>query len=87
MWMAEKGRLQSTVLVKKMLRISTQLEDIAETLGSHETRMHSARDIEVVSQSAEWLALDPGVGSIEKANERRDHKRVHPGRSISALPT
>jgi hypothetical protein len=69
MWMAEKGRLQSTVLVKQMVSISTQLQGIAGTLSGHETGMQSAQDIEVVSQLAEWLALDPNVGSIEKAKE------------------
>jgi hypothetical protein len=68
-WMAEKGRLQSTVLVKEMVSISTQLESIAGTLSSHETGIRSAQDIEAVIQLTEWLALDPSVGSIEKAQE------------------
>ena len=67
--MAKKGRLQSTVLVKKMLSISTEPLDIAGTLSGHETGFHCGEDIEVVSQLAEWLTRDPSVGSIEKANE------------------
>jgi hypothetical protein len=68
-WMSEQGRLQSTVLAKSMLSISAQLDEIARVLSSHETGLRNAQDIEIVSQLAEWMALDPSVGSIEEAKE------------------
>jgi hypothetical protein len=66
-WMAEEGRLNSGSVANSLIMISRQLDEISTLLAAHETGLHNAHDIEVVSQLAEHLSLDPTIGSMTKA--------------------
>ena len=68
-WIAEKGRLESSLLADTLLSMSKHLDEIVGILRGHETGVRNALDIELVSQLAEHLALDPTVRSIATAKE------------------
>ena len=46
-----------------------ELNKVAKILSGHETGLHEIHDIEIVSQLAEILALDPEVGLPEQADK------------------
>ena len=46
-----------------------ELSKVAEILSGQETGLHEVHDIEIVSQLATILALDPEVGSRQQANQ------------------
>src|ERR1700694_645997 len=69
LWSAEHDRLDIAPLVKTFTAIGGDLEGIAKILGGHETGLHEIHDIEIVSQLANILALDPEVGSRRQADQ------------------
>jgi hypothetical protein len=68
-WSADANRLDIAPLVKTFAAMSKELNKAAKILRGHETGLRAARDIEIVSQLAEILALDPEVGSRGKADK------------------
>jgi hypothetical protein len=68
-WMAEKGRLDSRQVAKSLISMSKQLNEIGTMLKGHETGIRDAGHTEIVSQLAEYMALEPTVGSIPAAQE------------------
>jgi hypothetical protein len=65
------------------------LEQMAKVLSGHETGLHEAHDVEIVSHLASILAEDPEVGSRKKANKlidsfRRDAAKLAHACSITA---
>jgi hypothetical protein len=68
-WSAEDNRLDIAPLAKTFTAMSRELKKVAEILSGHETGLHEIHDIEIVSQLAMILALDPEVGSRRQADE------------------
>jgi hypothetical protein len=74
-WSAEHYRLDISPLVKTFTAMRGDLDGIAKILSGHETGLREIHDIEVVSQLATILALDPEVGSRQQADELIDSFR------------
>jgi hypothetical protein len=68
-WSAERDRLDISPLAKTFTAIGRELDEVTKILGGHETGLHEVHDIEVVSQLATLLALDPEVGSRQQADK------------------
>ena len=68
-WSAEDNRLDIAQLVQTFTAMSKELKKVAEILSGHEAGLHQTHDIEVVSQLAMILALDPEVGSRRQADQ------------------
>ena len=68
-WSAEEERLESSPIINALRSTAQHLDEIAIMLAGHETGLRSTRDMELVSQLAEYMALDPTVGSIDRAHE------------------
>src|SRR5436305_10882102 len=74
-WSAEQDRLDISPLVKTFTIMRRDLQRMAKVLGGHETGLHEAHDIEIVSHLASILAEDPEVGSRQQANKLIDSFR------------
>src|ERR1700716_1131958 len=68
-WSAEDNRLDIAPLAKTFTAMGKELKKVAEILSGHETGLHEIHDIEIVSQLAMILALDPEVGSRRQADK------------------
>jgi hypothetical protein len=68
-WSAEDNRLDIAPLAQTFTAMSKELKKIAEILSGHETGCREIHDIEIVSQLAMMLALDPEVGSRQQADK------------------
>jgi hypothetical protein len=68
-WSAEDNRLDIAPLAKTFTAMAKELKKVAEILSGHETGLHEIHDIEIVSQLAMILALDPEVGSRQQADK------------------
>ena len=68
-WSAEDNRLDIAPLAKTFTAMGKELEKVAEILSGHETGLREIHDIEIVSQLADILALDPEVGSRRQADQ------------------
>src|ERR1700674_2433741 len=81
LWSAEHDRLDIAPLAKTFTAIGRDLDKVAKILGGHETGLREIHDIEMVSQLATILALDPEVGSRRQADQliasfRRDAAKM-----------
>ncbi len=68
-WSADDNRLDIAPLLKTFSVMGRELNKSAKVLSGHETGLREIQDIEIVSQLAMILALDPGVGSRPQADE------------------
>jgi hypothetical protein len=68
-WSAEDNRLDIAPLAQTFTTMGKELKKVAEILSGHEEGLHQFHDIEVVSQLAMILALDPEVGSRRQADK------------------
>jgi hypothetical protein len=68
-WSAEDNRLDISPLAKTFTAMGQELKKVAEILSGHETGLREIHDIEIVSQLAMILALDPEVGSRQRADK------------------
>jgi hypothetical protein len=69
LWSAEHDRLDIAPLAKTFTAIGRDLDRVAKILCGHETGLREIHDIEMVSQLATILALDPEVGSRQQADK------------------
>jgi hypothetical protein len=69
LWSAEHNRLDIAPLAKTLMAMNRELDGMSRLLSGHETGLHERHDIEVVSQLATILALDPEVGSRQQADK------------------
>jgi len=67
-WSAEENRLDIAPLAQTFTAMGKELKKVAEILSGHEEGLHQIHDIEIVSQLAMILALDPEVGSRQHAD-------------------
>jgi len=68
-WFSEQQRVEVSPVAKSLRSIGISLDETARTLRGHETGFHTDVEIEIVSQIKNYLALDPTVGSVEKADD------------------
>jgi hypothetical protein len=68
-WMSEQSRLDKSIVATALLTTAKNLSEASALLGGLETGLHSDVEIAVASRAAEYLAMDPGVGSVRKAQE------------------
>jgi hypothetical protein len=68
-WLAEQQRLEVSPIAKALLSTAKNLGEVSLLLGGLETGIHSDLEIAVATRTAEYLALDPAVGSLAKAQE------------------
>jgi hypothetical protein len=68
-WSAEDNRLDVAPLAKTFTAMGKELKKVAKVLSGHEEGLHEIHDIEIVSQLAMILALDPEVGSRQQADK------------------
>jgi hypothetical protein len=68
-WMSEQQRLEVSAVGKALLSAAGNLNEVSTLLGGLETGIHSDLEIAVASRAAEYLAMDPTVGSLDKARE------------------
>jgi hypothetical protein len=68
-WWNENARLDSAAVAQALISISQKLDKIRTTLNAHSTGPRNTLDIEIVSQLAGYIALDPNVGSITAAKD------------------
>ena len=68
-WSAERDRPDISPLAKTIATIGSDLDAVAKILKANETGAHEPQDVEVVSQLAIILALDPEVGSRRQADK------------------
>ena len=68
-WFAETYRVEVSQTAGALLSTGRLLDECVQTLSGLETGIRSAADIEVTSRVATILALDPHIGSIDKAKE------------------
>jgi hypothetical protein len=80
-WMSEQQRLEASSVAGSLLATARSLDEASLVLGGFETGLHSDLEIAVASRIAKYLALDPTVGSLAKAQElissfRQDAARI-----------
>ena len=68
-WMSEQQRLEVSVVGKVLLSTAKNLSEASALLGGLEIGIHSDLEIAAASHVAEYLAMDPTVGSLGKAGE------------------
>jgi hypothetical protein len=68
-WLSEQQRVEVSPVAKSLRSIGVSLGEAARTLQGHETGFHTDIEIEIVSQIKNYMALDPTVGSVEKADD------------------
>jgi hypothetical protein len=68
-WLSEQQRLEVSAVAKAFLSIAKDLSEVSRLLGGIEAGLHSDFEIAVAHRTAEYLALDPTVGSLAKAQE------------------
>jgi hypothetical protein len=80
-WMSEQQRLEVSPVGKALLSTAKSLNEVSALLGGLKPGIHSDLEIAVASRTVEYLAMDPTVGSLDKARElvsafQRDDARV-----------
>jgi hypothetical protein len=68
-WSMEDNRLDVALLAKTFAAMGKELKKVTKILSGHETGLREIHDITIVSQLAVLLALDPEVGSLQRANK------------------
>ncbi|SRR6266849_9367673 len=66
-WMAEEERLEIAPVAKALLSIGRNLTEISTALDALNTGFHAEFDIEVAHLLARYLAVDPTIGSLDRA--------------------
>src|SRR5262249_11707673 len=80
-WMSEQQRLEVSAVGKALLSMAKNLNEVSGLLGGLETGIHSDLEIAVTSRMVGYLAMDPAVGSHDRAREfvsafQRDARRM-----------
>jgi hypothetical protein len=68
-WMSEQQRVEVSPVGKALLSMAKSLNEVSALLAGLETGIHSDLEIAVASRTAEYLAMDPTVASLDKARE------------------
>jgi hypothetical protein len=68
-WMLEQQRLEVWSVAGSLLSTARSLNEASLILGGFESGFHSDLEIAVASRVAKYLALDPSVSSLAKAQE------------------
>lgn len=65
----ERDRLEAATVAKALLATANHLSEISKILSGLEIGLHDVIEISVAAEIAKYLALDPRVGSLSKAQE------------------
>jgi hypothetical protein len=68
-WFSEQQRVEVSPVAKSLRSMGISFDEAARTLRGHQTGFHTNVEIEIVSQIKNYLALDPTIGSVEKADD------------------
>ena len=68
-WLSEHESRDVSPVAKALLSVARHLTDASKLLSGRVSGFHTHVEIEVTSKTAEFLALDPTVGSLTKAQE------------------
>jgi hypothetical protein len=68
-WMSEQQRLEASSVAGSLLSTARGLNEASMVLSGCETGFHSDLEIAVASRIANYLALDPRVSSLAKAQD------------------
>jgi hypothetical protein len=68
-WLSEQQRMEVSPIAKALLSTAKNLSEASLLLSGIETGFHSDLEIAVASRAVQYLALDPSVGSVEKAQK------------------
>jgi hypothetical protein len=69
MWSAEQERIQVTTITSNLRSLGGNLLKAAAILQSHDTGIQRRDRLETLLQLEEYLALEPTVGTVEKARD------------------
>jgi hypothetical protein len=75
-WTAEMGRLEGKPIVRNLHSLGRDLLDAAAALQTIEGGFQQSEPLETTLRVAEYLSLDPDVGSIKKAQELLGRFRI-----------
>lgn len=84
-WIAEQEQLEVSPVGKALLSLAKNLGEISQFLGGLEMGIHFNIEIAVASRAAEFLALDPTVGSLAEAQKLISSFREDAGRIAHAI--
>jgi hypothetical protein len=68
-WLTEQGQVEVLPVAKKLLWIARNLGKVSQCMSGLETGFQTSFDIALASQVQKYLALDPTVGSSDRAHE------------------
>jgi hypothetical protein len=68
-WLAEQGQVEISPVAKKLIWIARNLGKVSQYMSGLETGFQTSFELTLASQVQKYLALDPTVGSLERANE------------------
>jgi hypothetical protein len=68
-WVQEHQSMEASPVAKALLSTARNLDEASRLLSGHETGMRTHVEIELTSQTARFLALDPTVRTLKKAQE------------------
>jgi hypothetical protein len=68
-WVQEHQSMEASPVAKALLSTARNLDEASRLLSGYETGMRTRVEIEVTSQTARFLALDPTVRTLKKAQE------------------
>jgi hypothetical protein len=70
-WFAEQEAKEASPVAKALLSTGRNLLEASSVLSGHRTGMHTSVEIQATSETVRLLALDPTIGSIERAKNSR----------------
>jgi len=68
-WLAEQGQVEVSPVAKKLIWIARNLGKVSQHMSGLETSFRTSFEIALASQVQKYLALDPTVGSSDRAHE------------------
>jgi hypothetical protein len=68
-WMSEQQQLEAATVAGSLLSMAKRLNEACVILDGLEPGLHSDLEISVASRIAQYLALEPGVKSLNEAQE------------------
>jgi hypothetical protein len=68
-WLGEEERLEIPPVAKALLSIGRDLTEVSTALDALNTGFHASFDIEVAHLLARYLAMDPTIGSLDRAKD------------------
>jgi hypothetical protein len=68
-WSSERAAINVSIVAEELASAETKLNELSVLLSGTETGLRDIRDITIASEIAKILAVEPSVGSVNKAQE------------------